>query len=54
MAQGGRPGRVRRRMDMTTIAKITNGLSFGRITTLVVLAYSAAALVQMTSNVLAI
>lgn len=39
---------------MTTIEHIAAKLSFGRIATLVVLTYSAAALVQMTSNVLAI
>ncbi len=38
---------------MTTITKIAGHLSFGRIATLVVLTYSAAALVQMTGNLLA-
>jgi hypothetical protein len=41
-------------MDMRTIENIAQKLSFYRIATLVVLTYSAVALVQMTGNVLAI
>ena len=52
--QRGPPERPRRRMDMTTIAHIAKEVTFGRIATLVVLAYSAALLAQMTGNVLAI
>ena len=39
---------------MTTITHIAKEVTFGRIATLVVLAYSAALLAQMTGNVLAI
>lgn len=39
---------------MTTITNIAKEVTFGRIATLVVLAYSAALLAQMTGNVLAI
>lgn len=38
---------------MTTIENIAARISFSRIATLVVLTYSAAALVQMTGNLLA-
>lgn len=39
---------------MRTITNIASKLSFNRIATLVVLTYTAAALVQMTGNVLAV
>ncbi len=39
---------------MRTIENIATKLNFARIATLVVLTYSAAALIQMTGNVLAV